>query len=97
MAGVVWEKPPPEKSSTQVAAERLAREVASRPGEWALIATYPRTKAGRASSQSRKWSIVKGLRVSWNEVGKFDAIVRSTPDGYKLYVKCVHRNEEYPT
>lgn len=84
---VNWEEPPPVRNRTSVKAQKLAREIASRPGEWACIATYKPGSAGRSAARARAYAISAGRVEAYNEVGKFDTTVRTTPDGWKVYVR----------
>lgn len=84
---VNWEQPPPVRNRTSVKAQKLAREIASRPGEWAHIATYPPGPAGRSAARARGYAIKAGRVEAYNEIGTFETTVRSTPDGWKVYVR----------
>jgi len=84
---VNWEEPPPVRNRTSVKANKLAREIASRPGEWAHIATYKPGPAGRSAARARAYGISSGRVDAYNSVGKFETTVRSTPDGWKVYVR----------
>jgi hypothetical protein len=84
---VQWEDPPNQSTHTHRRAVKMAETIASRPGEWALVATYPLTESGHSSAKSRAYNIRHGRLSAYNLVGKFDATCRRTPDGWKVYVK----------
>lgn len=84
---VSWEEPPNQRTHTHRRAVKLAEQIASRPGEWACIGTYPLTDSGHSAAKSRAYRIKKGHVEAYALVGKFDTTCRRTPDGWKVYVR----------
>lgn len=84
---VSWEQPPRLRTQTEIKATRLADEIASRPNEWACIATYPEDRT--AAARSRAYKINHGIVESFTRRpgGKFEATCRRVPEGWKVYVR----------
>lgn len=85
-----WQAPPPKLTGRSAKAMRIAKSLARKPNEWAAVAVY----ADRATAHDRASDIRTGKVKGYNIVGKFETMVRETPEGYKVFVRCVHINKE---
>lgn len=90
---ISWEEPPRLKTRTAVKATQLADEIASRPGEWACIATYDHDRT--AAARSRAYKINHGMVESFIRTGgKYHATCRRVPEGWKVYVRWIPKGGE---
>jgi len=82
-----WESPPKRRSGRNALAFQLAKRIATKPNEWARIAKYK----GYQTAATRAHDIRSGKIQAWNEVGKFEAMVRQTDKKeYSVYARCVY-------
>jgi len=82
-----WEAPPAKRSGRHAKAFLLAKRVSGKPNEWARIAKYK----GYQTAATRAHDIRTGKIKAWQEVGKFEAMVRQTDKNeYSVYARCVY-------
>jgi len=87
---LTWEQPPSSShgpgSAGMGVQQRLAREIAERPGEWALMLTGVGVDV--ANSAGRR--LRRGVIEPENPYGKFEAVTRKQDDGtYNLWAKFI--------
>lgn len=82
-----WEAPPKRRSGRNAKSYKEAKRLASHPNEWARIEIYKTYQ----SAATRAYSIRHGEIQAWNDVGKFEAMVRQIDkDKYGLWARCVY-------
>ena len=86
-----WGAPPPRKRGRGVRVNKMALKLAARKGEWAKIGVYE----GSWSAHARASRIRKGRIQGFASVGRFEADVRPTHEGYAVWVKCVAHSKAY--
>lgn len=91
MSSIEWVAPPARRSGQHARAYKLAKQFAAKPNQWGKISKYK----SYSSAASRASNIRSGKLQGWNDVGTFEAMVRTTgPDEYSLYVRCIFVKKE---
>lgn len=70
---IVWEEPPPKRSTSSREIESLLAEVASRPGDWAKVCVRASTKLANSHSTSIR-NLVKKRKLKVEVVARGAAV-----------------------
>jgi hypothetical protein len=79
------ELPPPGRAGGQADHASMARELRTRPGEWAMVRTYK--SAGTVTSMA--YLIRRGEQPSYQPPGAFEAALRTVQGEHRLYARYV--------
>lgn len=82
---LTWEEPPPVGQGVRTSYEDVARKLRARPGQWAIVAQYDksRTAAGVANN------IRKGISRHFRPEGHYEAVGRTVGGEHRVYARYV--------
>ena len=82
MTELKWEEPPPAARGP-LGYEETAQQLKAKPGQWAIVATFPR----RSNAGTLSHNIRIGRTAAWQPAGDFEAVSRKVGEEVRVYAR----------